>query len=73
MPLGPSAPQPTRLLAIATILSLIVGTVLAILLERIRGGNMMAEQKLPYSPGMEVMGTVAATGARAEAFMARPP
>ena len=40
-------------------------------LERIRGGNMMAEQKLPYSPGMEVMGTVVATGARAEAFMGK--
>lgn len=44
VPLGPSAPQPTRLLAIATILSLIVGTVLAILLERIRGGFSMPEQ-----------------------------
>jgi NADPH2:quinone reductase len=40
-------------------------------LERIRGGNMMAEQKLPYSPGMEVMGTVVATGARAEAYMGK--
>jgi NADPH2:quinone reductase len=40
-------------------------------LERIRGGNMMAEQKHPYSPGMEVMGTVVATGARAEAYMGK--
>lgn len=40
-------------------------------LERIRGGNMMAEQKLPYSPGMEVMGTVVGTGARAETFMGK--
>jgi polysaccharide biosynthesis transport protein len=44
VPLGPSAPQPTRLLAIATILSLIIGTVLAIVLERIRGGFSMPEQ-----------------------------
>src|ERR1700761_2824410 len=40
-------------------------------LERIRGGNMMAEQKLPYTPGMEVMGTVVATGTRAEAYMGK--
>ena len=32
-------------------------------LERIRGGNMMAEPKHPYSPGMEVMGIVASAGA----------
>ena len=37
-------------------------------LERIRGGNMMAEPKHPYSPGMEVMGMVVATGPRAEAL-----
>jgi threonine dehydrogenase-like Zn-dependent dehydrogenase len=28
-------------------------------LERINGGNMMVRPELPYSPGMEVMGTVA--------------
>ena len=37
-------------------------------LERIRGGNMMAEPKHPYSPGMEVMGTVHKCGNRAEAW-----
>jgi NADPH2:quinone reductase len=31
-------------------------------LERISGGNMMVEPELPYSPGMEVMGMVDATG-----------
>src|SRR5437764_11469939 len=31
-------------------------------LERITGGNMMAEPELPYSPGMEVMGIVDACG-----------
>lgn len=37
-------------------------------LERIRGGNMMAEPTLPYSPGMEVMGVVDACGKGAEAW-----
>ena len=27
-------------------------------LERITGGNMMVRPDLPYSPGMEVMGTI---------------
>ncbi|MDB5393220.1 MAG: alcohol dehydrogenase [Rhodospirillales bacterium] len=40
-------------------------------LERIRGGNMMAEPKHPYSPGMEVMGIVDACGRGAEAFQAK--
>lgn len=40
-------------------------------LERIRGGNMMAEQPLPYSPGMEVMGTVDATGAGAQSMQGK--
>ncbi len=31
-------------------------------LERITGGNMMVRPELPYSPGMEVMGTVHACG-----------
>ena len=31
-------------------------------LERITGGNMMVRPELPYSPGMEVMGVVDATG-----------
>ena len=31
-------------------------------LERITGGNMMVRPELPYSPGMEVMGIVDATG-----------
>ncbi len=37
-------------------------------LERIRGGNMMAEPKHPYSPGMEVMGIVDTCGKGAEAW-----
>ncbi len=37
-------------------------------LERIRGGNMMAEPTRPYSPGMEVMGVVHICGAGAEAW-----
>jgi NADPH2:quinone reductase len=40
-------------------------------LERITGGNMMVRPELPYSPGMEVMGTVAASGAGAEAWQGR--
>jgi NADPH:quinone reductase len=35
-------------------------------LERINGGNMMVRPELPYSPGMEVMGVVAAAGEGAE-------
>ncbi|MBU3702078.1 MAG: zinc-binding dehydrogenase [Acidimicrobiia bacterium] len=35
-------------------------------LERITGGNMMARPEFPYSPGMEVFGTVDACGAGAE-------
>ncbi len=31
-------------------------------LERIRGGNMMVQPDLPYSPGMEVLGIVEAVG-----------
>jgi NADPH2:quinone reductase len=37
-------------------------------LERITGGNMMVQPELPYSPGMEVMGVVAACGAGAEGW-----
>src|ERR1700749_493356 len=40
-------------------------------LERIRGGNMMAEPKHPYSPGMEAMGIVDACGKGAEAWQAK--
>jgi NADPH2:quinone reductase len=35
-------------------------------LERITGGNMMVRPDLPYSPGMEVMGVVDASGPGAE-------
>ena len=37
-------------------------------LERITGGNMMVRPELPYSPGMEVMGTVDACGAGTEGW-----
>ena len=40
-------------------------------LERIRGGNMMAEPKHPYSPGMEVMGIVHACGKGAEGLQGK--
>lgn len=40
-------------------------------LERITGGTMMVEPELPYSPGMEVMGTVDACGDGAEAWLGR--
>lgn len=40
-------------------------------LERITGGNMMAPPEFPYSPGMEVMGTVEACGPGAEAWAGR--
>ena len=35
-------------------------------LERVNGGNMMVRPEFPYSPGMEVMGTVASCGEGAE-------
>lgn len=38
-------------------------------LERIQGGNMMVRPEFPYSPGMEVLGVVVATGAGAEAWL----
>jgi NADPH2:quinone reductase len=40
-------------------------------LERIRGGNMMAEPKHPYSPGMETMGVVTACGRGTEALLGK--
>jgi NADPH2:quinone reductase len=40
-------------------------------LERITGGNMMVRPELPYSPGMEVMGTVDACGDGAERWAQR--
>jgi NADPH2:quinone reductase len=40
-------------------------------LERITGGNMMVRPELPYSPGMEVMGTVDACGAGTEPWQGR--
>jgi NADPH:quinone reductase len=40
-------------------------------LERITGGNMMVRHEPPYSPGMEVMGIVAACGPEAEAWLGK--
>jgi NADPH2:quinone reductase len=40
-------------------------------LERITGGNMMVRPDLPYSPGMEVMGTVEACGTGTEEWQGR--
>ena len=40
-------------------------------LERIMGGNMMVQPELPYSPGMEVMGIVDASGAGLEHWIGK--
>lgn len=40
-------------------------------LERITGGNMMVRPELPYSPGMEVMGLVDASGTGTEEWQGR--
>jgi NADPH2:quinone reductase len=40
-------------------------------LERITGGNMMVRPELPYSPGMEVMGTVDSCGEGTEGWTGR--
>jgi NADPH2:quinone reductase len=40
-------------------------------LERITGGNMMVRPDLPYSPGMEVMGTVEACGDGTQQWLGR--
>jgi len=40
-------------------------------LERITGGNMMVRPELPYSPGMEVMGMVDASGEGTEQWAGR--
>lgn len=40
-------------------------------LERIQGGNMMVRPEFPYSPGMEVMGTVMSTGEGAESWLGK--
>ena len=40
-------------------------------LERITGGNMMVRPELPYSPGMEVMGVVDATGVGADEWLGK--
>lgn len=40
-------------------------------LERIRGGNMMVKPEFPYSPGMETMGTVVATGEGAQHWLGK--
>lgn len=43
-PLGPSAPQVTRLVAVAAMLSLVMGVALACLIERLRNGFSTPEQ-----------------------------
>ena len=43
-PLSPSAPQGTRLTAVAALLSLVVGVVLACMIERLRSGFSLPEQ-----------------------------
>ncbi|MEM8500017.1 MAG: zinc-binding dehydrogenase [Pseudomonadota bacterium] len=40
-------------------------------LERVMGGNMMVEPELPYSPGMEVMGSVDSCGKGAESWQGK--
>jgi polysaccharide biosynthesis transport protein len=43
-PLGPSAPQGSRLIAVAALLSLVIGVALACLIERLRSGFSLPEQ-----------------------------
>jgi polysaccharide biosynthesis transport protein len=43
-PLGPSSPQVTRLVAVAAMLSLVLGVAFACLIERLRGGFSVPEQ-----------------------------
>jgi polysaccharide biosynthesis transport protein len=43
-PLGPSAPQSTRLLGVSAVLSLVVGVALACVIERMRAGFSLPEQ-----------------------------
>lgn len=40
-------------------------------IERINGGNMMVRPEFPYSPGMEVMGTVVDAGEGAETLIGK--
>jgi polysaccharide biosynthesis transport protein len=43
-PLGPSAPQSSRLLGVAAVLSLVIGVALACIIERLRNGFSLPEQ-----------------------------
>jgi polysaccharide biosynthesis transport protein len=43
-PLGPSAPQSTKLLGVSAVLSLVVGVALACVIERLRAGFSLPEQ-----------------------------
>jgi capsular exopolysaccharide synthesis family protein len=43
-PLGPSAPQTTRLVAVAALLSLVIGVAIACMIERLRSGFSLPEQ-----------------------------
>jgi len=62
-PLSPSAPQGGRLLAIAAMLSLVLGIALACLIERMRTGFSMPEQ-LEHGLGLPLVGLLPALSSR---------
>jgi len=69
-PLGSSAPQRTRFIAVALVLSLVLGIALACLIERVRSGFGSPEQ-LEASLGIRSFGLVPAVPARSRLPSAR--
>jgi len=63
-PLGPSAPQPLRFVAVAALLSVVVGVVFACFIERMRGGYGSPEQ-LEASLGLRSLTLVPKVSGRA--------
>jgi capsular exopolysaccharide synthesis family protein len=70
-PLGPSAPQPTRLLAVAGLLSAVVGVALAIVIERTRGGFSVPEQ-IEATLGLPLLAAVPTLPRRAQPWTIQP-
>ncbi len=56
-PLSPSAPKTTRLLAVAALLSLVLGVAVACLIERVRNGFSLPEQ-LETALGLPLVGVI---------------
>jgi polysaccharide biosynthesis transport protein len=69
-PLGPSAPQRTRFIAVSLLLSMVLGIALACLIERVRSGFGSPEQ-LEASLGIRSFGLVPAVPAKSRLPMAR--